>query len=141
MGEGVLGYSSYIRSYYAVRVWREGGVREVLIVGREVSGPMRDYLIQHGVPATAVKAEDQSNSTRENAAAAVKLLAGRRGVLMSSDYHMRRAAAEFRRQGIEVVTAPCPDAIKRAGDPWARWGLGWELGLETVKVGWYWWRS
>ena len=143
MGEGMLGYSSYLRAYSAVQVWREGGVREVLILGRGVSGPMREYLIQHGVPAAVVTAETESGTTLENAVAARRLLVGRqlsagRGlVLLSSDYHMRRAAAVFRRQGLAVVTVPFPDALKRAGN-WAdRWGLAWGLGVETVKVGWY----
>ncbi len=143
MGDGMLGYSSYIRSYYAVRVWREGGVREVLILGQGVSGPMRDYLIQHGVPAEAVTAEMVSRTTLENAQAAKKLLAGRAGrrVLLSSDYHMRRAAAVFRLQGLEVATVPLPDVIKRSQVWSERMGLAWMLGCETAKLAWYRWRG
>ena len=145
IGGGELGYSSSWRSYYAVRAWREGGVKEVLVMGREASGPMRDYMIQHGVPAAAVVAEDRSQTTRENAQAAARLRAGKPGriVLLTSDYHMRRAAGAFRRVGLEVVTVPCPDVGKRAGKWTERWGLMWELGIETVKwlgYGWRGWR-
>ncbi len=136
MGEGILGYSSYLRAYYAVRVWREGGVQEVLILGRGVSVPMREYLIQHGVPASAVRAEVESGTTLENALAARRLVKGR-AVLLSSDFHMRRAASVFRRQGMAVITVPAPDVIKRAGNWVDRWGLAWALGVETVKLGWY----
>ena len=140
---GMLGYSSYNRSYHAVQVWREGGVGEVLILGRKASPPMREYLIQHGVPAEKVVAEDGSETTRENALAAKRLLAGKAGkkVLLTSDFHMARAAAVFRKVGLDVVTAPCPDVGKRAGRWTERWGLAWELGMETGKGWGYWWRG
>jgi len=143
MGPGLLGYSSYLRSYYAVLVWREGGVEEILVLGRGVSVPMRDYMIQHGVPAEKVVAEDRSETTRENALAAKRLLVGRTGkkVLLTSEYHMGRAAGVFRKAGMEVVTVPCPDVGKRAGSWAERWGLGWLLAVETAKGGAYWWRG
>lgn len=143
MGSGILGYSSYLRSYYALRIWRVGEVKEILILGHAVSGPMRDYLIQHGVPAGAVTAEDESGSTEENAAAARKILAGKPGrkVLLTSDYHMRRAAAAFRRQGMDVITFPFPDAIKQATEPMARWSVAYVLAQESVKLAGYWWKG
>ena len=75
------------------------------------------YASDQGVPAEAVSVETNSRSTFENAQQIKPLVAGnpaRRLVLLSSDYHMRRASAVFTRQGMTVRTVPIPDALKRS---------------------------
>mgnify|MGYP001236419458 CR=1 FL=1 len=139
MEPGILGYSSYLRCYYALLAWREHPYRRVLVLGKGVSGPMRLFLTANGMPAGAIVTDDESTSTFENAQQARRLLAGETGrlILMSSDYHMRRAAAVFRKQGLEVVPVPVPDAIKRAGRLTQRWDLFFVLATETAKILWY----
>src|SRR5206468_10158528 len=56
LGDGLMGTSSYGRSVYAVRVWRESRFREVVIAGggpgpTPVASPMRYFLECPGVPA------------------------------------------------------------------------------------------
>lgn len=140
--DGVIGYSSYWRAVYAVWAWRGGGVRYVVVSGGEGSGAsVRDLLVSQGVPAPAVRLEDRSTSTRENAQFTADLLRseppGGRVVLLTSDFHMRRAAACFRRAGIDVAPVPVPDAGKR-GSRWRqRWTVFLELSLETAKLALY----
>ena len=92
--DGTLGTSSYWRALYGVRVWRQDHFREIFISGgteaNPVAGHMRDFMVFLGVPASIVRIEAESRSTRENALFAQKLLAESPGrkVLLTSDYHM-----------------------------------------------------
>ena len=148
--DGSMGWSSYLRTTYAVRSFRDGGFKEVLVAGGStgpakipVSIAMGEFLKFQGVPSEAVHTETKSHSTRENAlysASLLKTLPGRI-VLTTSDYHMFRARRAFARAGIEVSPLPIPDVIKRSGQPRARWSAFLDLCEETVKVGYYWARG
>jgi len=74
---------------------------------------LRDAIVRDGVPNAAVVRERCSFSTRENAEYVARLLA-RRGVddvaLVTSAWHMARAAALFRAQGLRVREVPAEDA-------------------------------
>ena len=141
----VIGWSSYWRSVYAVRAWREGGFRELLVSGGSSGGEesvaerMAEFMLSQGIPVSAIRVETQSHSTRENALKSKVILdklAGRK-VLLTSDYHMFRAARVFRKAGIEIEPRPIPDGATQAGS-WAnRWPLFLGLCVETVKIGYY----
>lgn len=143
--EDIIGYSSYLRSAYAVRAWKEGGFRTVVVCGGGETGKpstaeeMRDFMVAEGIPATAVRVENESTSTRENALKSKPLLdqlAGRK-ILLTSDYHMFRAYRAFRKAGIDVQPSPFPDAIKQSMS-WAnRWSVFLGLCKETVKIAYY----
>jgi uncharacterized SAM-binding protein YcdF (DUF218 family) len=141
----VIGAGSYWRSVYAVRVWREGGFREVIVCGGPGGGPlsiserMRDYMMSQGVPSAAIRVETESHSTRENALfskALIESAAGRK-VLLTSDYHMFRAYRVFRKAGIEVEPRPIPDAAKQIDSWQTRWSVFVNLCAETAKIGYY----
>jgi uncharacterized SAM-binding protein YcdF (DUF218 family) len=139
--DGLLAEASYHRSGYAVRAWRESQFRQVVIVGGgpAVAGRMADYLRFHGIPGEAIRVEQESASTRENAVFAQRILAdipGRK-VLLTSDYHMFRAGRAFRRAGVEFGPYPISDAIKRCSRPLGRWSVFQTLALETVKILYY----
>lgn len=51
--------------------------------------------------------EHKSRNTIESAKAVRKIIKGNRIILVTSASHMRRAAAMFRKQGFDVVPAPC----------------------------------
>jgi uncharacterized SAM-binding protein YcdF (DUF218 family) len=142
MGPQVLGYSSYLRAYHALRLWRDGGLGRILITGRSVSRPMRDFLVHHGVPTDVIDMDEISESTFQNVTEArLRLGQGESFVLVSSDYHMRRAAAVFRRQGLFPVTAPAPDALKRIQNWRERWPVIFVLFNEQCKLHWYQWKG
>ena len=147
--DDVIGAASYWRSVYAVRVWREGGFKEVLVCGGPGGGPlsiserMRDYMLSQGVPAAAIRVETASHSTRENALFSKVLIeaAPGRKVLLTSDYHMFRAYRVFRKAGIDVEPRPIPDAAKQI-DWWqTRWSVFVSLCSETAKIGYYFMRG
>lgn len=82
--------------------------------GRAAEAPIdKRILVDLGVPADRVIAEERSRDTRENAkyAAGIARREGYRNpVIVTSAYHMRRAAMDFRRAGLSAV--PCPAAFR-----------------------------
>ena len=90
----MLGSGSYWRSFYAVLVWCGSHFHRVIVTGRTAAPPMRDPMVNRGVPRDAIMVEDSATSTRENAQYVARLLDRNTGrcVLLTSDYHMRRAA-------------------------------------------------
>lgn len=145
--DDVIGESSYWRSVYAVRCWREGWAKTVVITGGTslvaVSERMKQFLVAGGVPEAAIQTERRAASTRENALFSKPLLdtlPGRK-VLLTSDYHMFRAARTFRKAGIEVLPRPFPDALKRQNHWEQRWSVAQILLFETAKIAAYWWKG
>jgi uncharacterized SAM-binding protein YcdF (DUF218 family) len=140
---GMIGYDSYIRSEYALLAYQDNKFRTILLSGggreRPVADSMRDFLQCQGIPATVLKAETTSMSTRENALNAAAGLRGEAGtvVLLTSDYHMFRAYRTFQKAGLNVTADPVPDVIKRAGTWDGRWPAFLDLVTETVKIGYY----
>jgi uncharacterized SAM-binding protein YcdF (DUF218 family) len=145
--DGMLGQDSYWRSVYAVRVFREGGVREIILSGGHLHGvsvsqAMRTFLVSQGVPGEIIVLEDRSYSTRQNALYTAPLLTmpGRK-ILLTSDYHMFRASRVFAKAGIQVVPRPIPDILKRSSRWQGRWPAFQELSVETCKIVYYWLRG
>lgn len=133
---GIIGESTYWRAAYALMVYREGGIRRIVLSGAGAARDMQDFLTFQGVPAGMICLETRSTSTRENALQIKQLLgpASGRPVLLTSDYHMFRAYRAFRKAGLEVSPRPFPDAIKHA----TRWQYRWSAFLnevvETAKI-------
>jgi uncharacterized SAM-binding protein YcdF (DUF218 family) len=141
----VIGAASYWRSVYAVRVWRDGGFREIIVCGGPGGGDvttseqMRDFMVSQGVPSAAIHVETASHSTRENALYSKPLIdriPGRK-ILLTSDFHMFRAYRVFRKAGIELDPRPIPDAGKQIGSWQNRWPVFVNLCAETIKIGYY----
>ena len=143
LGNGMIGESSYWRSIYAALIYRQGGFREVVVSGggepAPIAVPIADYLVSQGVPRDRIRLETQSRTTRENALNVTALLAGAAGrnVLLTSDYHMYRAYRTFRKAGLEVETAPFPDAGKRGSSWQGRWPAFMDLVVESAKILYY----
>jgi len=143
----LLGLHSYWRTAYAVYEWRQGHYRNIVFSGEGLSGPMRDFAIGHGIPTNVIQLEDHSHSTRQQAEAVTALLRQPRAqapgniILLTSDFHSRRATAAFRRCGLAVQPRPVPDAGKRMNSWTQRWDVFLDLTLETVKSAYYQWRG
>jgi len=140
-----IGLSSYWRSVYAVRAWKHGGFRTVVVSGGGNGGQptiaeqMRDFMVSQGVPAAAIRVETESHSTHENALKAKPLLdqlTGRK-ILLTSDYHMFRAYRAFRKVGIDVQPSPFPDSLKQSASWAGRWPAFLGLCTETTKIAYY----
>lgn len=67
---------------------------------------MRELLLAFGVPDGAIRLEDRSRSTRENALYTAPLVGERPVLLVTSAQHMPRSLATFRAVGINAVPAP-----------------------------------
>jgi uncharacterized SAM-binding protein YcdF (DUF218 family) len=142
--DGMVGYRSYLRALHAARMYHLHGFHDVVVTGGHgIAQGIRTYLIGSGVPAEHILTEDKALSTRENALFTARMISSRPGrkVLLTSDIHMYRAWRAFRKAGLDVRTSPAPDAGKRFNTRLERWNLFLELGLETVKIGWYRWRD
>lgn len=144
LDSGKIGGSSYWRAVYGARAYQQGGFKQVLICGggdgpAPISPPMRDLMIQLGVPADRIRIERESASTRENALFAVKLLQDMPGrkVLLTSDYHMHRAIRVFRKAGVAIDAWPFPDVRKRYGVWMNRWSCFQDVAVETMKIVYY----
>ncbi len=72
---------------------------------------VKGQLKQFNIPDTAVLIENKSRNTIENAAFTKKLLENRGlkppYILVTSDFHMRRAMKIFTKAGVDVVPYPC----------------------------------
>lgn len=141
--DGIMAPSSFLRSEYAVRAYREGGFRTILVCGGGQPVPaatlIADYLRFHQVPPAVILIESGSLSTRENATGSRQLLErlpGRK-VLLTSDFHMFRAIRVFRKAGIDIAPRPIPDVVKRGSHWRGRWPAFLDLVEETVKIGYY----
>jgi uncharacterized SAM-binding protein YcdF (DUF218 family) len=114
-----LDEDSVHRCLQAARLYRQGPNCLVVVSGGKVdpesAGPanaavMGDLLEQIGVKPSDLVREESSRTTYENAVECAKLLNARgvrRVVLVVDAVDMFRAAGCLRKQGIEVVPAPC----------------------------------
>jgi uncharacterized SAM-binding protein YcdF (DUF218 family) len=67
---------------------------------------MRDWMIEQGVPPESVISENTSRNTRENIAGAKKIMDEyglSRALVVTSDYHLPRALAVCRSQGVDAI--------------------------------------
>jgi len=109
------------RAFGAVRVWRQGQVSKIVLTGGilewttdEVvpeAGTMFDLLNEHfGVDSADVILESKAKNTKENALytrdALTEAELGLDIILVTSAYHMPRAAAVFKKAGFTVTPAP-----------------------------------
>jgi uncharacterized SAM-binding protein YcdF (DUF218 family) len=135
--DGVLSESDHIRSLYAVRAWRAGQFREVLISGNSAVS-VRDFLATQRVPLERIQVEDRSRSTHESALHTAPLLRGAGAVvLLTSDYHAYRANRAFLRAGVPVASCAVPDAFKRATVWYLRWTVFAQEVEEVGKIAGY----
>lgn len=113
-GGDTIGAIGLQRTRYAAHLQRYTGLPLIISGGSPAhedppTGRLMGRVLQQEfrVPVDAV--EDRSHNTRENAAFTADLL-HRRGIdrilLVTSAWHVPRAATEFERNGIEVIPAP-----------------------------------
>jgi uncharacterized SAM-binding protein YcdF (DUF218 family) len=59
-----------------------------------------------GVPEKDIVIENKSRNTLESARAVKEMLKGKRIILVTSAYHMKRSVALFKKRGLEAIPAP-----------------------------------
>lgn len=107
------------RTLHAAEVYHRGPPCPVIVTGGSldpkpidppVAPSMRDLLVRLGVPPSDIHLEGRAKTTYENAVESRKILQSlgvRKILLVTEATHMERSVRTFRKQGIEVVPAPC----------------------------------
>jgi vancomycin permeability regulator SanA len=112
LGAGVWGStpSPFLvgRLNIAVQLYQQGKVKVVLVSGdnsrKDYDEPavMRDYLVEHGVPAQKIVVDDAGFDTWDSCVRAKKIFGVDRATVVSQDFHLPRAVALCRRAGIDA---------------------------------------
>jgi uncharacterized SAM-binding protein YcdF (DUF218 family) len=84
-----------------------GGDASAFGYGQAEAPEMKRLARRLGVADHAIQLEDRSRNTYENAVHAKQLLSGGSILLVTSAYHVPRAAALFAAQGFRVTPVPC----------------------------------
>lgn len=151
------------RVTHTVQLYKLGLVEKILISGGDgrLLGParpeaelLREAMVVMGVPEEVILLEENSDNTHENAVFTAQMLkklgvAPDECILVTSAFHMRRAIACFRKQGIEMEVFPTdfyseprlhPDAYiipkPEALILWQKLFKEW-IGLVAYKVAGY----
>lgn len=101
---------------------RQGRAPIILLSGSDhETRRMTSLLEQQRVPGAALRVEDASHDTYENAIHSATILRHeklQRILLVTSSLHMPRASASFRHQGLAVIPASVADPLSLAADSW-----------------------
>jgi len=137
------------RADTAITLWKAGWAPLIVFSGAAIDPEsvssaeiMRREALRQGVPESAVLVEGASTTTEENAAEVAKLMAARKlrsAILVTSPYHQRRAAFEFRRafdpRGLVFRNHPASDPEWNAFLWWRQEPVRSRTLLELVKLG------
>jgi uncharacterized SAM-binding protein YcdF (DUF218 family) len=111
----LLSADTAIRCAHAAWLYRNWRPLPVLASGggekdQPFSVTMAKALHADGVPEASIWTEERSSNTHENAAYSAAILRAhgvKRIALVTEAYHMPRSERCFRKEGLEVVPAPC----------------------------------
>ena len=126
------------RVWHAARLYHRGVAPRIVVSGgsfmAQVGGPatteaeaMRRFLMDLGVPSTAILEEGNSLNTIENMANLRALVQDKPIALVTSGYHMPRALRLARRNGLNVAAFPTDWRVPfELRPPWENWipGIG-----------------
>ncbi len=84
-----------------------GGSGDPAKAGVSEAEAMARIAADLGVPGRDIIVHDDARNTLESARSVKRALRGKRILLVTSAYHMRRSVGFFKKQGFEVVPAPC----------------------------------
>lgn len=111
------------RVEHGLSLWRRHRARLLLVAGADQAHALARGLAAHGVPDTALRMDDRSGNTHENAVNSAAILQAERAVdivLVTSAIHARRAQAAFRHEGFTVIASPVADedAVVTTANTW-----------------------
>ncbi|NID14862.1 YdcF family protein [Luteibacter yeojuensis] len=101
------------RAGKGLALWRDGYAPLLLVSGRDQARTLAEGYAAAGVPMQDLRVDGSSRNTHENARNSATLLAASGAsdiLLVTSAIHMRRAAASFRKEGVNVSPVPASDA-------------------------------
>ena len=98
------------RVWHAARLWKSGKAPKIVLSGNDVAGYLQ-FLLDFGVPASAIIMETESRNTEENARFTARLLEDldRPTALVVTSYsHMKRSMMLFEHYAQNVIARPVP---------------------------------
>ncbi|MEV6524591.1 ElyC/SanA/YdcF family protein [Longispora sp. NPDC051575] len=120
------------RLQLALDLFQAGKVRAILVSGddgqpeyNEVD-PMRAWLIEHGVPQAKVNGDHAGFDTYQSCVRARKVFGVTSATVVTQGFHVTRAVALCRQQGI--------DAVGVGDDSMRKWPKPWYTGAARDKV-------
>ena len=151
----VLGGDWQGRIQKGIQLFKEGYAPRLVVTGGMLIAPDRtqaDYLAEvaqrAGVPAAAIIKEGRSSSTWQDAVLTVDLarrLGWKRVIVVTSEWHSRRAAMVFRRvygkAGVEVLSVPSAEWRFDTYRWWQYPDGGETILIEWLRLAWYWARA
>jgi uncharacterized SAM-binding protein YcdF (DUF218 family) len=102
----VCGVDLYVQKLAPTLLLAGGGVGTIADAPVEAL-EMKHWALRLGVPESAIRTEEKSRTTYENAIGVRRMLGETSILLVTSAAHMPRAAALFKKQGLHVTPAPC----------------------------------
>ena len=107
--------SSADRAYFSALLWKAGKAPIVMPSGTGLVNADRKFLLDLGVPDSAIIVENEARNTEENAKLVGKLIAERiqgrkpKALVVTSAWHMKRTLLMFGKYApdVEVIPAPC----------------------------------
>lgn len=142
----VSGGDTSARTAEAIKLYQQGWADYLVVAGaaQDKTGPsnaavMRQQALAAGIPASAIKLDEYSETTEQNAANTRSIFESEgyeSVILVTSGYHQRRASLEFERHAQNVAILNRPLLSDKDWSLW--WWLhprGWWLaGGELVKI-------
>jgi uncharacterized SAM-binding protein YcdF (DUF218 family) len=141
------------RIWEAARLYKEGIAPRIIVSGGGflATGPatteaeaMKRFLMDLGVPDSAIVSEGQSNNTIENIFNVRKLVGDKPVALVTSGEHMPRAMRIAARAKLNVGAFPVDfHALRSTRPPWENWlptteGMGETIsGLHEILAIWF----
>ena len=139
----VSGGDTLGRAQKATQLYQQGYAPLLIFSGaaKDPNSPSNAKVMEglaesQGVPASAIKIDEQSRNTVENAAGVKKYLTGdKKVILVTSQYHQRRAHKDLHQAmpNLEIIDEPAKD---QNWNQWTWWltPYGWWItGSEVVK--------
>ncbi|MDR0956128.1 MAG: YdcF family protein [Candidatus Nomurabacteria bacterium] len=146
----ISGGDTEARAKKAIQLYRNGWASKIIFSGAAAdptspsnAGVMKNLALQAGVPAAAIKLDETSKNTVQNAQNVAKILWQNhlaKIILVSSPYHLRRAEIVFNKtlkksigQNFQLRTAAATDSDW--GNSWWLTPRGWLVALgETGGI-------
>ncbi|MFZ4585810.1 MAG: YdcF family protein [Acidimicrobiia bacterium] len=134
---------------HALELYRAGVAKQIYVTGGGQPGDRfteatagANYLIERGVPDSAIVRETTSRDSYESLAASARILSerGQQKVVMVTDpFHAARVDAIAHELGLEASTSPTRTSPIKGGEEWrrmlgetARMGAGQILGFRRI---------
>jgi len=129
------------RPEQAAELFENGRAPIILVSGRGDYELAVRLLNKNSVPKDAIKIENASKSTLENAVFSVSMLRSMGAhhiIIVTSWYHSRRALACFHHVAPDLTFYSCPSYRGYQPQEWSRYGMEGYIGVEYVKLLGYW---